>query len=178
MLSRRIVAAAAFIAVANAIVFGIRAWLVIPVGVESSSMTPTLERGDRVLVNRLADPGSVSRGDIVVVDADRMTTSGTGAAADAYIIKRVIGLPGETIQGGEQIIAVNDNKRLREPYARWEDDDSTFGPVKLAHDELWVMGDQRPSSIDSRTFGPVDESAIVGRAFWIIWPPSRAGAIT
>ena len=146
--------------------FVIKTFLIQAFYIPSASMDPTLAIGDRVLVNKMSYRlHDVHRGDLIVFE--RPPTS-TGPEKD--LIKRVIGLPGETVEsrGGE--IFVN-GRRLDEPYL--EDDIPPGEPVerrRLPRDHYWVMGDNRASSSDSRAFGPIEEDTIIGRAFIRVWP--------
>jgi signal peptidase I len=88
-------------------------------------------------------------------------------------IKRVIGLPGETVEGKSGKIFIN-GRALVEPYLA-EDPVGDFPPKVIPKDQLWVMGDNRNRSSDSRVFGPIKESKIVGRAILRIWPVNRLG---
>jgi signal peptidase I len=148
--------------------------------IPSDSMVPTLQKGDRVLVNkwsyRLHD---VQRGDIVVFDKPD-----DPALTEDHLIKRVIGLPGETVTiDGEHVII--DGRILIEPYLPEGTVTAAVGthpcdpdhPCQIPDGEVWVMGDNRPFSHDSRYFGPIPESKIVGRAFGRLWPPSRLGSL-
>jgi signal peptidase I len=134
--------------------------------IPSASMTPTLAVGDRVLVNKASyRVGDVGRGDLIVFERP----IAAGAPDEADLIKRVIGLPGETVGASGGVVHV-DGRPLQEDYlprsARTEDfDDVTLGP-----DELWVMGDNRQNSRDSRVFGPVRHDLVIGRAFLRVWP--------
>ena len=148
--------------------------------IPSDSMTPTLQKGDRVLVNkwsyRLHD---VHRGDIVVFDKPN-----DPSLTEDHLIKRVIGLPNETvtIDGGHVII---DGRILNEPYLPEGTSTMAVGthpcdpanPCHIPDDQVWVMGDNRTFSHDSRYFGPIPQSLIVGRAFVLLWPPSRLGSL-
>jgi signal peptidase I len=158
-------------------------------------MIPQLEVGDRVVVSKLSyrlhEP---NRGDVVVFDAptspsvqaaepDRtalpvrvlrgvMQSVGLSAPSTQEYIKRIIGLPGETVEGRQGRVYV-DGKELVEPYLPLGPTTSDFDPVTLGGTELWVMGDNRENSSDSRVFGPIDKSTVVGRAFVKVWPPGR-----
>jgi signal peptidase I len=138
--------------------------------IPSESMVPTLEKGDRVLVNKLSyrlhDP---HRGDIVVFSAPE------SAKSDGIddLVKRIVGLPGETIEGRGGHIYIN-GKRLAEPYLH-DVQSRTFGPEHVPADSYFMLGDNRPYSKDSTFFGPIKRSKIVGRVFVRIWPPSRLG---
>jgi len=165
--------------------------------IPSESMVPTLEKDDRVLVNkmvyRIRDP---RRGEVVVFIGEHADeprgflerirdsiTEGFGAnpGADRDFIKRVIGLPGETVRvhkDGSVTITQTDGAtlELEEPYVapKDPDDDNSFGPFTVPADSYFVMGDNRGESADSRsTLGPVPKSDVLGKAFVRIWPPSR-----
>jgi signal peptidase I len=160
--------------------------------IPSSSMEPTLDPGDRVLVNKaLYSPG---RFDIVVFadpqgrpGPDRGVVGGAlhwlsealGVAQPDHedFIKRVIGLPGEEVEIRDHIVYVDDEP-LTEPYltSRAQRSMEDYGPVTVPDDALFVMGDNRGNSNDSRAglgFVPVDR--VIGGAFVTIWPPSRVG---
>jgi signal peptidase I len=156
--------------------------------IPSGSMMPQLEVGDRVVVSKLAyrlhDP---RRGDIVVFDAPVQADTGDDPPVYERIvngilesiglrtpsteeyIKRVIGLPGETVEGRDGRVYVN-GRELVEPYLPQGPTTRDFEPVTLVDGELWVMGDNRENSSDSRVFGAIDESTVVGRAFVKVWP--------
>lgn len=158
--------------------------------IPSGSMEPTLEPGDRVLVNKiLYEP---SRGDVIVFSDPKDGRSQDRGVVDGFLhwlseavgfarpehedfIKRVIGLPGETVEINDGRLFV-DGKRVAEPYLRGPVDTRDYGPTTVPADSLFVLGDNRLNSNDSRFglgFVPVDK--VVGRAFVTIWPPSRAG---
>lgn len=136
--------------------------------VDGRSMDITLHNGDRVLVNKLSyrlhDP---RRGDVVVLKQMNGTT-------ERDLIKRVIALPGEVVEVKDCVVTI-DGKVLVEPYL-----DPTVvtqancGPgypaTKVPEKSVFVMGDNRPGSGDSRSFGPVSEDLLIGRAFVVIWP--------
>lgn len=160
--------------------------------IPSESMVPQLQVNDRIVVSRLAyhlhDP---RRGDIVVfaspgpkttVDSDPVLKKaargllqavGVMAPSTEDFVKRVIALPGETVDGHNGQVFIN-GKLLVEPYLPHGTVTSDFGPVKVPAGRVWVMGDNRPNSADSRVFGPIRESSIVGRAIVKVWPFSQA----
>ena len=144
--------------------------------IPSESMVPTLEVGDRVLVNKLSyDAHDLNRGDVVVFDRPPGLPAGPNDPTE--LIKRVIGLPGDTVVARDGDIYVDD-QRLEEPYLA--DEGGTYGldePVTVPEGQVWDMGDNRAHSEDSRAFGPIDTDTIVGRAFMIMWPPGRIGAL-
>jgi signal peptidase I len=136
--------------------------------IPSESMTPTLKIHDRVLVNKLSYKlHPVHRGDIVVFKAPPHADPGIDD-----LVKRVIGLPGDTVaaHGGHVYI---DGKRLPEKYLPVGVTTSAFGSKSIKTDEYWVMGDNRGNSKDSRSFGVITKSQIVGRVFLRIWPLNR-----
>ncbi|MDQ6839927.1 MAG: signal peptidase I [Actinomycetota bacterium] len=160
--------------------------------IPSASMVPQLRVNDRVVVSRLAfDLHRPHRGDIVVFPAppgeapllsrrglaSRLihdVGAGVGLSTDqTVLIKRVIGLPGETVQGQGGRVYIN-GRLLIEPYLPKTTATSTFGPERVPPGMAWVMGDNRGNSSDSRVFGAIPEHTIVGRAVWKIWPPQRA----
>lgn len=158
--------------------------------IPSGSMEPTLFPGDRVLVQKVLD--APSRGDVIVFadpkdgrSEDRgvlggflhWLSEGLGFARPEHedFIKRVIGLPGETVELRDGKLFV-DGVRIREPYLRGPVDTRDYGPTEVPADSLLVLGDNRLNSNDSRFglgFIPVDK--VIGRAFVIIWPPSHMG---
>ncbi len=141
-----------------------------PVKVEGTSMAPLLNDQERIFINKFVYHfGPVERGDIVVFwyPMDRSKS----------FIKRVIGLPGELVEGRHGRVYVN-GQLLPEPYIRAEyADQSSFGPVRVPEGQYFLMGDHRSSSNDSRMFGPVEERFIYGKAVFAYWPVSRIGAI-
>ncbi len=90
------------------------------------------------------------------------------------LIKRVIALSGETIEGRDGLIYI-DGRALVEPYLADGATFASFGPVTVPAGHVFVMGDNRNNSRDSRVFGPIDEDLILGRAFVRVWPVSRLG---
>ncbi len=152
--------------------FGIRAYLVQTFSIPSESMVPTLEVGDRILVNKQAsDLGDLTRGDIVVFERpDTLATSYD------HLVKRLIGLPGDTVEGRDGQVWIN-GEPLAEPWLPAGVTTSAFGPVVVPDGQVFFMGDNRGASEDSRVFGPVDADNIVGRVFFRIWPVGRIGTI-
>lgn len=180
------------VAIAIALALLLKAFVVQPFVIDSVSMLPTIEPGDRVLVAKMFD--EPSRGDVIVFGdpngdggfdrgvwggfTHRLSeTFGFARPEDDDFIKRVVGLPGEVIEIRRHVVYVNGSE-LAEPYltdqARAAMAD--FGPVEVPRDALFVMGDNRGNSSDSRSalgFVPLD--VVIGRAFVIVWPPSRLG---
>ncbi|MFM7900083.1 MAG: signal peptidase I [Actinomycetota bacterium] len=143
------------------------------------SMETTLFGDDRVLVNKLAYRiGKPSRGDVIVFD--RITVNGDTVQHDD-LIKRVIGLPGETVEIRDCVVFI-DGAALDEPWLSAEVTDTSFDPgtrcgtadaepVEIGDNQVFLIGDNRPMSFDSRMFGPVSTDVIVGKAMVVIWPP-------
>jgi signal peptidase I len=134
--------------------------------IPSLSMYSTLDKGDRVLVNKVSYRlHDINRGDVVVFKRP----PGVPDTGIKDLIKRVIGLPGETVEGHDGGVYVN-GKRLEESYL----DDGTvtadFPPEKVPEGDIFVMGDNRGNSEDSRVFGPIEDDLVVGRAFVRVWP--------
>jgi signal peptidase I len=157
---------------ALAIAFLIKTFLFQAFYIPSDSMLPTLQRNDRVLVNKLAyKVHDVHRGDIVVFKAPKDVDP-----SFKDLVKRVIGLPGETIEGRRGKVYIN-NKLLPEPYLPkgTYTDFNALKPFKIPPDTYWVMGDNRTNSRDSRFFAAhvIPKKDIVGRVFIRIWPLSR-----
>ncbi|MGH9077714.1 MAG: signal peptidase I [Acidimicrobiales bacterium] len=145
--------------------------------IPSASMEPQLEINDRVAVSKLAyDLHSPRRGDVVVFLARAEGSQAAGSAPTAThqrdLIKRVVGLPGETVTGRSGHVWI-DNRLLVEPYLPPGTLTSDFGPVRVPPGDLWVMGDNRSDSTDSRVFGPISQGSVVGRALWRVWPLDR-----
>ena len=145
--------------------------------ISGPSMESTMFQNNRVLVNKISYRlHDIHRGDVVVFD--RVKTDGVAVQHDD-LIKRVIGLAGDTISISKCVVSVN-GKAIDEPYLNDYDlaqtnlDDRCRIPemavttVESGH--LFVMGDNRPQSFDSRMFGTIDKKLVVGRAFVIIWP--------
>ncbi|MCE3286459.1 MAG: signal peptidase Serine peptidase [Gaiellaceae bacterium] len=172
---------------AVAIVLAIKAWVVNPYRIPSSSMESTLHCArpapgcesrfsDRVLANRfiyhVRDP---QRGDIVVFETPPAAKAKCGAGGT--FVKRIIGLPGERVgirlRRGAAFVYV-DGKRLDEPYI--ENDRRDIGPeetFRVPQDHYFVMGDNRSQSCDSRVWGSVPEGNLIGPVFMTYWPPLR-----
>jgi signal peptidase I len=157
-------------------------WIVKPYRIPSASMEPTLLVGDRVLVNRFIyrfhDP---RRGDIVVFHPPGRgdaAINGATSEASVYFIKRIVGLPGETIEGrgGKVLICSAPNvgcKALNEPYLTQRAAPQNFGPVSIPKGRYFMMGDNREISEDSRVWGTLPRSYIIGEAFVTYWPLDR-----
>ena len=162
--------------------------------IPSSSMEDTLAINDRVVVSKLSYRiGQIDRGDVVVFDdADVFSVEKDESAVGAVLrniaesiglstpesefIKRVIALSGETVEVRDGSVLV-DGDVLNEPYIRPGWIPTGFGPVVVPPGHVFVMGDNRPNSRDSRVFGPISIDRVVGRAFVVIWPPRNWGGL-
>ncbi|MEY4162028.1 MAG: signal peptidase [Actinomycetota bacterium] len=145
--------------------------------ISGPSMETTMYTNDRVLVNKLSYRfGDIDRGDVVVFD--RITMNGNTVAHDD-LIKRVVALAGESVEIRNCDVYIND-ARIDEPYLPERDvsnsDPSarcrvtTMRRVLVPAGHVFVMGDNRPESFDSRSFGSIPESLVIGRAFAVVWP--------
>jgi signal peptidase I len=156
--------------VAFVLVFGfIRPFVVKSFWIPSESMVPTLEVGDRLFVNRFVyrftEP---ARGDIIVFDSPE---------SEDELIKRVVAVPGDRVRVANGVLKLN-GEFQEEPYVRPQfPDGSVYGPTKVPEGEVFVMGDNRGNSRDSRFIGTIPIESIQGEAFFRFWPPSRIGIL-
>jgi signal peptidase I len=136
--------------------------------IPSLSMSPTLDKGDRVLVNKFSyDLDDVDRGDLVVFERPPEEPSGI-----KDLIKRVVGLPGDTIESRDGVVHVN-GEAIEEDYLEDGVRTDNLPEQVVPEGQVFVMGDNRENSLDSRVFGPIDADLIVGRAFVRVWPLTR-----
>lgn len=167
----------------------IKTFLIQPFWIPSESMLETIHVNDRVMVNKLAYRfGEPERGDVVVfrnpsepeieesipeaVIRSVLEAVGIRTRGEDDLIKRVIGLPGDTITISENQVHVN-GVALDEPYLAPDLVMPDEGPFQVGETEVFVMGDNREFSFDSRRFGNIPLDDLVGRAFVIIWPVSN-----
>jgi signal peptidase I len=152
----------------------LRTFVVEPFYIPSPSMQPSLRPGDRVLVDkmrfRLDEP---RRGDVVVFDKP---PNAGGSAEVKNLIKRVIAVPGDEIEARQGLVYRN-GEVLAEPYLRPGTVTTDIPRQQVPPDRYWVMGDNREVSEDSRLFGPVPSSVLLGRALVRVWPFSDRGWI-
>jgi len=173
------------IAGAIAIVLAIKAWIVNPYRIPSSSMEQTLHCArpasgciarfsDRVLANRfIYHFRNPERGEIVVFDVPELAKARCGAGG--VFVKRIIGLPGELFEERHGYVFIN-GKRLKESYIKADRRDfMNHHPVKIDPGNYFMMGDNRQSSCDSRVWGTVPRKNIIGKVFAVYWPPNRIG---
>jgi signal peptidase I len=172
--ARRVAGWAGTVALMVVMWFVIRAFLFQSFYIPSPSMTPALKPGDRVLVSKLSYRlHDVHRGDIVVFKRPPHVQAGPEVKD---LVKRVIGLPGDTVEARDGQVIVN-GKALTEPYVAKGETTSSVPPTKVPANHYWVMGDNRVVSEDSRYFGSISNSLIVGRVFLQVWPFSHLGLI-
>ncbi len=181
------------VAIALGVALGIQAFLVKPFRIPSESMVPTLEVGQRVLVNRVGlrfdDP---QRGDVVVFKpppnadenscpvshpADQGCPRSAEGKSDTNFIKRVVAVGGDRLSVRRGRVYI-DGERQREPYIR---PDASCGicnlpePLVVPDGHYYMMGDNRGASADSRQWGPVPDDNVIGNAFATYWPPAQWG---
>jgi len=148
----------------------IRFFLFEPFYIPSGSMEPTLQVEDKIIVNKLVyrfkDP---ERGDIVVFQHPMLDPK-------LDYIKRVIGLPGETLEIKDSTVYIN-GEPLKEDYLPEDLRFMDFGPVTIPENSYFMMGDNRNNSQDSRVWGTLPREYIIGKAFLIFWPMGRIGLL-
>ncbi len=183
------------VVVALGLALGIQAFLVKPFRIPSESMVPTLEVGQRVLVDRVSfrfgDPG---RNDVVVFKppagadtntcgvqhpSDTACPEPTPERSDTNFIKRVVGLPGDRLRVVDGAVYIN-GRRQDGSFARLDANCGICnlpGEITVPEDHYFMMGDNRGESADSREWGPVPKKWIIGKAFMTYWPPGRVGLL-
>ena len=169
---------------AIAIVLVVKQWVVNPYRIPSSSMEPTLHCArpgngclarfsDRVLANRFVyHLRSPKRGEIIVFKTPPAAQEKCGAGGT--FVKRLIGLPGETVVEKSGIIYIG-GRRLIEPYVKPDRRDDRSGTWPVPKGSYFFMGDNRQQSCDSRDWGSVPRKNIIGQVFAVYWPPNRMG---
>jgi signal peptidase I len=183
------------VAVALGVALGIQAFLVKPFRIPSESMVPTLEVGQRVLVDRIGERfGDPERGDVMVFKPPKgaddnmcgVTHSSrqgcprsTPEKSDTNFIKRIVGLPGDriSVKGGRVYL---DGRLQKEPFIY---PDAACGICNLPQEivvpkgQYYMMGDNRGASADSREWGPVPKENMIGKAVATYWPPGKWGGL-
>ncbi len=182
--NRWIIELVGVVVVAILIAVLLRTFVVATYSIPSGSMEPTLQVGDRIVVNKLSyHLHGVDRGNIVVFSTPSNEDCAGPPVAD--LVKRVIGLPGEIISLNDGKVYIN-GLLLPEPFLPPGVRDDTYPgpdsngyslkqPYRIPSGDVYVMGDNRPNSCDSRYWGPIPESTIVGKVDLRIWPLSRIG---
>jgi signal peptidase I len=171
------------IAGAIGIVLAIKAWVINPYRIPSSSMEPTLHcarpgtgceahLSDRVLANRfIYHFRTPHRGEIIVFNTPKARAEAACNASGTFV-KRLIGLPGDTISYQRNVLSVN-GQVLREPYVKRGRAGGTQGTWHVPEGGYFFMGDNRRESCDSRVWGAVPRKNIIGEVFMTYWPPNR-----
>lgn len=157
-----------FTLIALAIVIPFRLYVAQPFVVSGSSMVPTFESGDYLIVDELSYRfNEPKRGDVIILKKPRQE--------EEYLIKRIVGLPGEKLTIENGIVSIKSPSGqvlvLKEPYLKNKSRDNS--EIELGPEEYFAMGDNRPSSLDSRFIGPIPKDHIVGRAYLRLFPPSE-----
>jgi signal peptidase I len=160
------------IAVAVLVAVLLRAFVLQTFFIPSASMEPTLQIGDRIIVSKLSYKlHGIHRGDMIVFARPPAENCGGEPVAD--LVKRVIGLPGETIASQGNDVLINGKPITQD----WQSKGSPLGPPirsqRIPNNAVFVMGDNRTNSCDSRMWGPVNQSLVVGHVVLRIWPISQ-----
>ena len=169
----------------------LKTFVIQPFYIPSGSMIPTLELQDRVMVSKLNYRfGEIQHGDIVVFESGPETDEtvpeavvravldalGISTPGQEDLIKRVIALEGDTVEISDNQVIVN-GEAISEPYLNSDVDMSDMPERTIPEGELWVMGDNRNDSSDSRIIGPIRHDAVIGEAVVRIWPLDRLGGL-
>lgn len=158
------------VVVAVAIALAFRTYVAETRWIPSPSMAPTLAVGDRLIVNKVSHHfKGFKRGDIVVFKAP------PASRLQGILVKRIIGLPGDTVSIDGGVVYVNGHS-LTEPYES-EKPNQDLAPVKVPEESLFVMGDNRNKSYDSRFWGPVSTKDVVGKVWARYYPFARSGKV-
>lgn len=176
-----------FLDLTETIVIGLSLFLVVylffmqPHQVNGQSMVPNFQSGEYVLTDKISYRfGEPERGDVIVFHAPEQAHCPTGTGCD--FIKRILGLPGETVRVADNGIYVNGAKIEESVYlpAEFETEAGAFTQdrdIVLGSDEYFAVGDNRSYSSDSRAWGPIHKDDIIGRAFFKYWPADSVGLI-
>ncbi len=184
--NRWIIELAGVVVVAVVVAFLLRTFVIATYSIPSGSMEPTLQVGDRIVVDKLSyHLHGVDRGNIVVFSTPPNEDCAGPPVSD--LVKRVVGLPGETISVSGGNVFIN-GRLLPESWLPASQQGKTYPgpspapyalhhPYKIPKGDVFVMGDNRMLSCDSRYWGPIAESTIVGKVDVRIWPLSRLGIL-
>lgn len=155
---------------------GIRQFVAEARFIPSGSMEPTLQIDDRLVVEKISYRfNPPKRSDIIVFQAPQRALDAVGSTSHDAYIKRVIGLPGETVEVRDGKVFI-DNKVLQENYIQ-APPNYKWGPEVVPEDQYLVLGDNRNSSSDGHVWGFLPEESIIGRAVVRFWPPTRIGGL-
>jgi signal peptidase I len=158
------------VAIALAVFFALRLTIQ-SYEVKLSSMEPNFYQGYLVMVSKVAYRSSgPQRGDVIIFNPP--------VESDVPYIKRLIGLPGDTVEIKDGTVSINGTP-INEPYILQEppQNNKDYGPRVLSDDEYFVLGDNRNNSSDSRSWGPIKRNDIIGKAWFTYWPPSKWGVV-
>ncbi len=163
---------AVIIVVAVAASLVVRSYMFQTFSIPSGSMEPTLQIGDRIVVDKLSvEFGTIHIGDMIVFRAPpKVAADCSDAVPD--LVKRVIGVPGDHLSSRGDVVYVN-HRPLDENWTHNEPLGGKIGPLTVPQGQYFVMGDNHSNSCDSRTWGTVPHGNIIGKVFLRIWPPSR-----
>lgn len=162
------------IVIAAVLAFGLRTFVVESFWIPSGSMLPTIQLNDRVWVTKFSYKiGEPERGDVVVF---RPPAEAHASENEKYYIKRLIGLPGETIEFKDNKLYI-DGVLIEEDYLESDVYNEDFGPFTVAEDSYFFCGDNRTGSYDSRYWGDVERDNLIGQAQCIYWPLARMGGL-
>lgn len=165
------------ILVALSAAFFIRLFVFQTFYIPSISMVPTLQVGDRIIVSKLSTEfGGVHRGDVVVFQRPPAENCGGDTGPTSDLVKRVIGLPGDHLTSRGNQIIVN-GKVLAQPWKHAATLGNPIGSVYVPKGQYFMMGDNRPSSCDSRVWGTLPKKLIIGKVVLRIWPLSTFGRV-
>jgi len=185
------------VAVALGLALGIQAFLVKPFRIPSESMVPTLTIGQRVLVDRIGTRfGEPSRGDVIVFKppkgadenqcgvrrpARTPCPKGSDGKSEMNFIKRVVAVEGDKLSVKRGRVYLNGELQEKEKeFIRPSSDCPTCNlprEITIPKDHIYMMGDNRGESADSREWGPVPVESVIGNAFVTYWPPGRIGGL-
>jgi signal peptidase I len=174
--SRSLVEWLAVVVIAVVVSLLIRTYVFQTFYIPSGSMEPTLLIGDRIVVSKLSvEFGTIHIGDILVFKAPPAVKTQCGDDV-ADLVKRVIGVPGDHLTSRGNTIYVN-GAALKQTWTHDEPIGKAIGNVTVPKNNYFMMGDNEPDSCDSRYWGTVPRSSIIGKVFLRIWPLSRIGFI-
>ncbi len=191
------------VAVALFFALTIQAFAVKPYRIPSESMVPTLQKGQRILVNRFSHKlgGNPKLGDVTVFtppqgavtnqcgnegegpfysggpETRHACSQPTAQKSDTTFVKRVVGMPGDTIAVVNGHV-IRNGKKTKEPFASsCSGSECNLNPIKVPNGHYFMMGDNRGNSDDSRFWGPVPRDWVIGKAIMTYWPPTKIGGI-
>jgi signal peptidase I len=155
----------------------VRHFVVQSYSIPSASMYPTLRVDDRLLVTKVNYQwADIKRGDVIVFKKPESMKATEGPDAIDDLVKRVIGLPGDTVEARDGSVFINGTK-LDEPYLPAGTQTTNLRTTVIPVDEYFMMGDNRDISFDSRFWGAIKRADVIGKVFFRFWPPGRVGGV-